>query len=177
MTRLAPDRVVQVVKKHFYYWDHSNKGYITPIDAFQGCTELGYSTFYSVLLGTMMCMFFSYATQDAWIPDPFFRVRLSPLVNTEAYSKFESNGQFDRDTFESLFMAHAKSDPLGQTITMKEFITMMRSAKSHGMTWKTPLYEWCTLYIFAGHHGSLRKQDVMAAYNTRGEFPCLGNKV
>ncbi|KAL0097927.1 Caleosin related protein-domain-containing protein [Phycomyces blakesleeanus] len=156
------------LQNHFAYWDRTNKGYITPLDAVRGFSNLGYNIFLSIIIGAILSMLFSYATQDSWIPDPLFRVNTANLISSESCGPYDQNGQFDLEKFEALFTAYAKADPSGKTISVIELLQMVNETNSLGTSlskWTKTFLEWSTAYLFVGHRGSLKKRDVVATYD------------
>lgn len=42
--------------------------------------DLGYSTAFSIALGTFLSVTIAYATQESWIPDPLCRIQVNNLA-------------------------------------------------------------------------------------------------
>ncbi|KAI9028257.1 Caleosin related protein-domain-containing protein [Phycomyces nitens] len=156
------------IQNHLTYWDRTNKGYITPLDAVRGFSSLGYNVFLSIIIGAILSILFSYATQDSWIPDPLFRVNTANLFSPEPCGPYDTNGQFDLEKFEALFTAYAKADPSGKTINIIELLQMVNETNSLGTSlskWTKTFLEWSTVYLFVGHRGHLKKKDLLATYD------------
>ncbi|KAF1803818.1 Caleosin related protein-domain-containing protein [Mucor lusitanicus] len=158
------------IQKHVQFWDKSGKGYISPLDTISGFMTLGYSVLFSIALGAFVGVFLSLSTQTGWFPDPLCRSNVRNLIQSKKQTQgaFDEHGVFSAEKFEALFSKYAKSDPSGKTITMPELMRMTQEQERLGKNvkaWATSMVELCTAYFFIGHHGSIAKEDVRAAYD------------
>ncbi|CAO3646042.1 unnamed protein product [Mucor fragilis] len=158
------------IQKHAQFWDKTNKGYISPLDTISGFMTLGYSVLFSIALGAFVGVFLSLSTQTGWFPDPLCRSNVRNLIQSKKQTQgaFDQDGVFSAEKFESLFEKYAKSDASGKTITMPELMRMTQEQERLGKNvkaWAKSMVELCTAYFFIGHHGSISKEDVRAAYD------------
>ncbi|KAI8983886.1 Caleosin related protein-domain-containing protein [Pilobolus umbonatus] len=157
------------IQKHVKFWDKNDKGLITPYDCVLGFTELGYTTFFSILLGTAVSIMLSVFSRQGLFPDPLLRASTDRLIESKkrklaGHGAYDEYGVFMPEKYDALYGKYAGSNNTGGTITIQELMKMTQE-QENANTWFYTGFEVLVLYLFIGHHGVFKKQDVQSAYD------------
>lgn len=139
--------------QHVAFWDRDSDGIMWPTDTYVGFRKLGFNVFISALAVPVIHGTFSWWTQDAWMPDPFFRIQLKNIHRGKHGSDsetYDTEGRFVPQKFEEIFSKYDHGNKGG--LTLSEVNEMVRGnrniADPNG--WVAGWLEWnTTFYMIA----------------------------
>lgn len=112
--------------------------------------------------------FFSYPTQNTWIPDPFFSIILVNIHNCKHGSDsevYDTEGRFVHVKFEELWSKYSSA---GDVMTWQEGVAMTEAARNVGDVFGgiAAKLEWGFFWILVQKNGGrVGKEDVRRQYD------------
>ncbi|KIO22083.1 hypothetical protein M407DRAFT_120845 [Tulasnella calospora MUT 4182] len=126
---------------------------------------LGFSLVVAISTAAVFHMLLSYPTQNGWMPDPFFRLRIAGMhraIHASDSHIYNRRGIMDRVTFDDIFKMYG--DPIEETLTLRQTLTLWRN--NHDLydifgTWVN-LGKWLAAWIvLKDESGKMRKTDLL----------------
>ncbi|KAI0789177.1 Caleosin related protein-domain-containing protein [Abortiporus biennis] len=106
-----------VLQQHVDFFDLNKDGIITPVETFLGFHAIGWSILTAILATFIIHSGFSYTTQNTWIPDPLFRIKISNIHRAKHGSDtgtYDSEGRYIPQKFEDFFSKYGERYPNGE---------------------------------------------------------------
>lgn len=172
---------MSALRKHCEFFDLDKDGILTPLHTFQAFYSLlQYNLFMSLLGTALVHIFFSYATQPTWFPDPFFSIHLNAIQRCRHGSDsgiYDINGNFDANRFMAITSLFCKATPgwmfgdAGAANVMAvNFWDGFRMTEAFRETfdffgWIAAKIEWFFLFALVSKHGWVRVEDIKSMYD------------
>ncbi|KAF9082968.1 hypothetical protein BGX27_004333 [Mortierella sp. AM989] len=158
-----------VLQQHCSFFDRDHDGVIWPMDTYIGFRSLGFNILLSLLAIFVIHLNFSYPTSPSWIPDPFFRIRISGIHKDKHGSDsgtYDTEGRFIPQHFEDIFTKYA---PPGQDgLTFNDMCKMLKGQRLiiDPVGWFGAFFEWVAAYLLLWpEDGVMRKDDIRRIYD------------
>ncbi|KAG8997416.1 hypothetical protein FRB90_012511 [Tulasnella sp. 427] len=152
------------LQKHVAAFDRDGDGLITVADTCWALQKIGVSWIGAVIGCIVVHLFSSYVTQESWLPDPWFRIRIAGvhrIMHASSAGTFRQRGILDPVTFDSLFEMYG--NPSEQTMTLQQVLTMWKNSRDMHDVFGTlaNLGEWFGAWVaLKGKDGKIKKEDL-----------------
>ncbi|KAJ7209414.1 calcium binding protein Caleosin [Mycena rebaudengoi] len=152
------------LQSHVAFFDSDNDGVIWPLDTFKGFRAIGFGIFFSLLSMIVIHSGFSYVTYGTWLPDPFFRIRVSLIHHAEHGSdsaSYTTTGDLDEHRFNYIFNLY--SAPPHTHLSFNEGVRMLQANRDlfDFFGWVASVFEWGSAYLLLWpDDGRVSKEDI-----------------
>ncbi|PPR08045.1 hypothetical protein CVT24_010844 [Panaeolus cyanescens] len=154
---------------HVAFFDTDNDGIIWPMDTYRGLRDIKFGILLSLFSVMVIHFGFSWVTQDSWIPDPLFRLKIKNMHRAKHGSttgSYTAIGEFDQTRFNSMFDTYS-SEPHTH-LTFWEGVRMVRGNRDafDMFGWFAACFEWLStwLLLYDRDPKGLRKDDVKGVF-------------
>ncbi|KAK9918518.1 hypothetical protein WJX75_004673 [Coccomyxa subellipsoidea] len=158
-----------VLQQHVDFFDFDKDGILYPQDTFNGFHKIGFNVFLSAFAVLVIHGTFSYPSQEGWLPDPFFSVKINNIHKCKHGSDSESydtEGRFVPEKAEELFAKYDKEKKGG--LYYRDILTMINGNRNifDPVGWTAEFLEWSALWLIAADDkGFLPKEAVRAQFD------------
>ncbi|PSC73727.1 caleosin CLO3-2 isoform B [Micractinium conductrix] len=148
----SPPAAMTVMQQHIAFWDRDNDGMLWPSDTYVGFRKLGFNVFLSAIAVPIIHGTFSWWTQNSWLPDPAFRIRMGNIHRGKHGSDsetYDTEGRFVPQKFEELFSKYDKGNKGG--LSFQDVQDMVRGNRNimDPTGWIAGWLEWNVSYYMA----------------------------
>ncbi|KAF9042224.1 Caleosin [Panaeolus papilionaceus] len=150
---------------HVAFFDADSDGIIWPSDTYRGFRDIKFGICLSMLSVLIIHFGFSWITQDSWIPDPFFRLKIKNMhraMHGSSSGSYTVTGEFDQARFNSIFDTYS-SEPHTH-LTFWEGVRMIRGNRNlfDFFGWFSACFEWLATWILLRDKDpkGLKREDV-----------------
>ncbi|PSC73699.1 inactive purple acid phosphatase 27 [Micractinium conductrix] len=150
---------------HVAFWDRDGDGVLWPSDTYVGFRKLGFNVFISLLAVPVIHGTFSWWTQNSWVPDPRFRIRMGNIHRGKHGSDsetYDTEGRFVPQKFEEIFSKYDRGRKGG--LSQSDIQDMIQGNRNiwDFTGWAAGWLEWNVSYYMAAKdtpHGRLLLKD------------------
>lgn len=172
------------LQKHCAYFDRNKDGVITPCETWAGFRALGYNIIATLVATVLVHLFFSYATLDTWVPDPFFSIHIKNVhrcVHGSHTNVYDHNGNVRESELHTVLNAFATTSVgggegpdaaasekrLGLSLVEGWRMTEMCRNAWDPVGWVAAKLEWFYLWLLAAENGVVPREAIRAQYDGR----------
>jgi len=154
--------------QHVEFFDRNKDGNITPYETYLGMRAIGFNVIFSIMAMIIINSAFSYYSQDTYLPDPFFGIKVKNVHKGKHCSDqmvYDNEGRFIPQRMEEIFTKF-DSEKKGY-LTGKDVLRATESVRNVNdpFGWFAGKFEWGTLWLLCQENGKISREDVRSCYD------------
>ncbi|GAQ81996.1 Caleosin [Klebsormidium nitens] len=155
---------LSVMQQHVEFFDRNKDGVIMPWETFAGFRALGVNLFFSLLAPILINGAQSYPTQDGWLPDPLWGIKIKNIHRFKHGGDsgvYDTEGRFVPEKFEEIWSKYDRDNKGALTVSQLFEMTQGNAVVYDLFGWLAEKLEWAlTYWMLADHRGLMYKENV-----------------